>query len=879
MNTAVYDDVICGGDLNWHKGRNTGFASTVERFCDNAGLISCWDQNECDFTHIHVDLKSVTTLDHFLVNRRLLEFIECTPIHLGDNASRHSPIMLKLKVANIPRSAPVNMDKPRRPAWHKAGEEDINNYTQLLHDKLGRLDTPACLNCQDVHCQHENHSEVRDGHMLDILTAIIESSHSAIPMSGKPPVVNPDKNCPVNKAIPGWEENIKPQRDSSLFWHAVWISAARPNNGVLHDIMKKTRNQYHYAVRKVKKLAEEIRARELLTASLGGDVNLLKEMKKIRGNNKGNENLPDNVEGAEGQEEVVEKFREVYETLYNSAESSASVQLIKERLANTIGPESLLEVNKVTGEMVKKAATRIKPGKSDVSGAYTSDVLLHAPDSLFDKLAIIFRSFLTHGTVTRQLLACSFLPLLKSGLKDPAVTKSYRAIAGSSQILKLFDNVVLLVWGDYLSSDSLQFGYKEKTSTTQCSWLVMEVAQYYLRNGTKILVTLCDCSMAFDKCKFDILFNKLLDKGVPAIVVRVLIFVYEEQVAWVTWGNVKSQQFGILNGVRQGGILSPILWNVYCDGLLVLLRDLGVGCHLAGTYVGAAMFADDLALLAPTRSAMVAMLAVCEKYATDHNIVYSTDPNPKLSKTKVLYMCGSMTCRNYPAPVQLNGRDLPYVTTAAHLGNELTQACTMEQDCKIKRAEYIDKTVNIRETFSFAEPSQILQAIEKYCGDHYGAMLWPLDGEMTGQYFRCWSTCVKLVWDVPRGCHTYLVDNLLAANFVSTRRQILGRYVKFFKGLLSSRSKEVVLVANIVARDKASVTGRNLEMLREETGLNPWSATPAQIRESLPKAEVPQQDRYRLGLLEKYLSTRKLLESDMGDTKDISGLIDSLCVN
>ena len=141
--------------------------------------------------------------------------------------------------------------------------------------------------------------------------------------------------------------------------------------------MKKTRNQYHYAVRKVKKLAEEIRARELLTVSLGGDVNLLKEMKKIRGNNKGNENLPDNVEGAEGQEEVVEKFREVYETLYNSAESSASVQLIKERLANTIGPESLLEVNKVTGEMVKKAVTRIKPGKSDVMPIQAMSYYMH----------------------------------------------------------------------------------------------------------------------------------------------------------------------------------------------------------------------------------------------------------------------------------------------------------------------------------------------------------------------------------------------------------------------------------------------------------------------------------------------------------------------
>ena len=192
-------------------------------------------------------------------------------------------------------------------------------------------------------------------------------------------------------------------------------------------------------------------------------------------------------------------------------------------------------------------------------------------------------------------------------------------------------------------------------------------------------------------------------------------------------------------------------------------------------------------------------------------------------------MCGSMTCRDYPAPVQLNGRDLPYVTSAAHLGNELTQACNMEQDCRMKRANYIDKTVSIRDTFSFAEPEQVLQAIEKYCGDHYGAMLWPFDSDITGQYFRCWSTAVKLVWDVPRGCHTYLVENLLAANFVSTRQQILSRYVKFFKNLRSSRSKEVALVANIVARDMGSVTSRNLELIRTETGLNPWSATPAQL--------------------------------------------------
>ena len=87
----------------------------------------------------------------------------------------------------------------------------------------------------------------------------------------------------------------------------------------------------------------------------------------------------------------------------------------------------------------------MRAGKADVTGSFTSDVLLHGPDSLFDSLGAIFRSFLIHGDVTLELLSCAFLPLFKGGLKDPHKSDSYRAIAGSSQVLKLFDNVVLLL--------------------------------------------------------------------------------------------------------------------------------------------------------------------------------------------------------------------------------------------------------------------------------------------------------------------------------------------------------------------------------------------------------------------------------------------------
>ena len=77
------------------------------------------------------------------------------------------------------------------------------------------------------------------------------------------------------------------------------------------------------------------------------------------------------------------------------------------------------------------------------------------------------------------------MPLLKSSVKDPGDLNSYRAIAGSSLLLNLFDKVILLVCGGLLSTstDTLQFGYKTGTSTTDYSWLVSEGASYFLRKG------------------------------------------------------------------------------------------------------------------------------------------------------------------------------------------------------------------------------------------------------------------------------------------------------------------------------------------------------------------------------------------------------------
>ena len=327
--------------------------------------------------------------------------------------------------------------------------------------------------------------------------------------------------------------------------------------------------------------------------------------------------------------------------------------------------------------------------------------------------------------------------------------------------------------------------------------------------------------------------------------------------------------------------MSPPCFAVYLDDLLKELRRLGLGCYISGVWMGATCYADDLLLLSPTRSGMAAMLSVCQKYAAEHNISFSVDANPVKSKTKMIYVCGNMDFVDYPAKLTFCGRLLPYVKTALHLGHTLAQDGSMSQDARIRRAQYIDRTTDIRDTFRFADPKQMLAAVDKYAGDHYGLMLHNLYEESTEKYFRCWGTLTKLCWDLPRGTHKYFVSNLLSSGFSSIRTNILVRYVNFFRSLLKSRSKEVALVASVASRDRSSTTGINLLKIQNETGLNPLSASPRAIRQALEESEpaTPMADLWRIPLLTKLLNQRKEMEVGCLNTSAINDLINSLCTS
>ena len=144
--------------------------------------------------------------------------------------------------------------------------------------------------------------------------------------------------------------------------------------------------------------------------------------------------------------------------------------------------------------------------------------------------------------------------------------------------------------------------------------------------------------------------------------------------------------------------------------------------------MGACAYADDLLCLAPNRTVLQRMVTVCEQYGSTHNMVFSTDPVPAKSKTKCMLICGKNKVNKYPDPVILDGQSLPWVETALHLGHTLHQNGTMHQDAKIRRAIFIDRSVEVREKLHYADPAEVLRAISVYCCDGFRAWWrgsWP----------------------------------------------------------------------------------------------------------------------------------------------------------
>ena len=367
------------------------------------------------------------------------------------------------------------------------------------------------------------------------------------------------------------------------------------------------------------------------------------------------------VDGEVGSKNISDHFAKIYSDLYGQKNEDTKMNDLWANINTEINIESLCDVNKINEKVVQQALKRLKGGKCDALFKFSSDCLSNGPSELLHHLTKMMKMFVIHGYVPNFLLISTLVPIVKNSLEDITSSSNYRAVAISSLILKLLDLITLIIEGEKLDFDQLQFGFQANSSTTMCSWAVSAVAEYYNQAGTPIFGCTMDISKAFDMCEWSSLFEDLRQRKVSSIFLRILLFVYCEQRCDVRWNNKYSNRFPISNGVKQGSVSSPILWSCYINKLILQLRSLKIGCRIGGQYLGIVVYADDIFLLSASQMGLQAMLSIFEQFATSKNLKYSVNDDPVKSKIKCIVFSNRKFPKENLMKIMLNGKPLGLV--------------------------------------------------------------------------------------------------------------------------------------------------------------------------------------------------------------------------
>ena len=291
-------------------------------------------------------------------------------------------------------------------------------------------------------------------------------------------------------------------------------------------------------------------------------------------------------------------------------------------------------------------------------------------------------------------------------------------LAIASVLAKVLEFIILERIEMFVYTHENQFGFKKQHGTDTSIYVMKEIINRYQRLGSSVYLCCLDASKTFDRINHDTLFKKLVNRNVPAYIVRLLVVWYSHQQMFVKWGNVMSSVFTVSKGVRQGGVLSPYLFNVYVDGLSEMLNTCRTGCYSGVSKVNHLMYADYLVLLSPCKIGLSRLLKCCDDYAVSHDIVYNG------SKRCVLICSPNKTVSTDPV-FRIHNNLIVRKPKVKYLGHIISEDMSDDADVfRQVKCLYIRGNNIISRKFANCSINVKLVVFKTYCSCLYTSQLW-----------------------------------------------------------------------------------------------------------------------------------------------------------
>ena len=377
-----------------------------------------------------------------------------------------------------------------------------------------------------------------------------------------------------------------------------------------------------------------------------------------------------------------------------------------------------MHYERFTPEDIAEALVSLKSGKSPGLDNIYGEHLKHAHFKLNYILSIIFNCMIIHGYLPLSVMDTIIVPLVKDKKGDLGSVDNYRPIAITCIVSKVLEIIILKRYEDHFLTSSNQFGFKANHGTEKCIFVLKQVIDFYKSKSSPVYLCFLDLSKAFDRVNHCILLDKLLERKLPVIIVRILQVWYATQHFVIQWGNSLSAPFNVTNGVRQGGILSPILFNVFIDELSEQLQGKTFGFHVNSECFNHIIYADDTVLLAPSPAALQKLIDVCNTYVSSHDLVFN------VAKSKCLVVKPhSMKSLHVPT-LRLDGKTINFVKKELYLGYTITDDFQDDEAIlKEMRGLYARGNMIVK-NFKFCSSEVKAKLFSTYCTAFYCCSMW-----------------------------------------------------------------------------------------------------------------------------------------------------------
>lgn len=387
---------------------------------------------------------------------------------------------------------------------------------------------------------------------------------------------------------------------------------------------------------------------------LGDSFHLHKKVKEIAGiYNK----RPTTTLRNDQNEPIIDpdELQETWKSYVSSLFSDDRTQSTPEVINNIPEGPSILESE------VRYAMKLMKNNKAPGPDDMYAETIHMLNENNMKKLVKLFNIIYDTGQLPKDWLRSTFITLPKTA--NAKLCRDYRLISLMSHFLKLFLRILhtRLYKKCEAASGYSQFGFKNGFGTREAIFSLQTLVQNCLDRGRDVFMVFIDYEKAFDNVKHDLLIRYMQDLGLDNKDIRIIANLYWNQTAEVRLQNFKTtEDIEIKKGVRQGCILSPMLFNLYVERAFAEVMSMcTIGIRVNGIPINNIRYADDTVILADNADDLQALLHMVQEKSEHLGL--------KINSKKTKFMVVSKN--NIPAtPLYLNGILIEEVTKFKYLG-------------------------------------------------------------------------------------------------------------------------------------------------------------------------------------------------------------------